>query len=400
MKRILLLATFALLARAAATSSTSAIDPPSSTRKKDRPNAAKIRQLEEAVLSSRPLSDNAFTAQLDGGGVDEGVAVVHVSKNRAKKLSLKTGDLVSVRGKKRKYSMAAVHVGGGVGESVVQLSTTVARNIRVRNGDHVVINPINNDEVVEAEQVTVQPFSEDVTSAGDLSADDLTANFVKQHFGKNKFAQVEDTFSVQHEGRTIQFKVTGVSNDKAKMKSKSGGKKDDAEAPTTACLVGEETGLVCDLEDLPSRAEDPSLNAVGYDDLGGCRSQMAAIRELVELPLRHPTLFSKVGVPPPRGVLLHGPSGTGKTSLCRAVAAETGAFFFVVNGPEVMSKGSGESEKNLRLAFEEAEKNSPAIIFIDEIDCIAPKRDKAGGEMEKRTVSQLMTLMVRVAMQP
>merc|ERR1719310_1611213 len=114
---------------------------------------------------------------------------------------------------------------------------------------------------------------------------------------------------------------------------------------------------------------------------------------MIELPLRHPTLFKTLGVKPPKGVLLHGPPGTGKTLIARAVANETGAFFFLINGPEVMSKMAGEAEGNLRRAFEEAEKNAPAIIFIDEIDSIAPKRDKTNGEVERRIVSQLLTLM-------
>merc|ERR1719364_24296 len=114
---------------------------------------------------------------------------------------------------------------------------------------------------------------------------------------------------------------------------------------------------------------------------------------MIELPLRHPALFKTLGVKPPRGVLLYGPPGSGKTLLARAVANETGAFFFLINGPECMSKMAGESEANLRRAFEEAEKNAPSIIFIDEIDSIAPKRDKSSGEVEKRVVSQLLTLM-------
>ena len=139
--------------------------------------------------------------------------------------------------------------------------------------------------------------------------------------------------------------------------------------------------------------EEASLNEVGYDDIGGCRKQMAQIRELVELPLRHPQLFKSIGIKPPRGILMYGPPGTGKTLMARAVANETGAFFFLINGPEIMSKMAGESETNLRKAFEEAEKNSPSIIFIDEIDSIAPKREKTNGEVERRVVSQLLTLM-------
>ncbi len=114
---------------------------------------------------------------------------------------------------------------------------------------------------------------------------------------------------------------------------------------------------------------------------------------MVELPLRHPQLFKTIGVKPPRGILLFGPPGTGKTLIARAVANETGAFFFLINGPEIMSKLAGESESNLRKAFETAEKNAPAIIFIDELDAIAPKREKTHGEVERRIVSQLLTLM-------
>jgi transitional endoplasmic reticulum ATPase len=141
------------------------------------------------------------------------------------------------------------------------------------------------------------------------------------------------------------------------------------------------------------REDEEKLDDVGYDDIGGCKKAMAQIREMIELPLRHPTLFKTLGVKPPRGVLLYGPPGSGKTLIARAVANETGAFFFLINGPEIMSKMAGEAESNLRKAFEEAEKNAPAIIFIDEIDSIAPKRDKTNGEVEKRIVSQMLTLM-------
>ena len=154
-----------------------------------------------------------------------------------------------------------------------------------------------------------------------------------------------------------------------------------------------ETELRALKEDYGVVAEYEKLDDVGYDDIGGCRRQMAQIREMIELPLRHPTLFKTLGVKPPRGVLLYGPPGSGKTLIARAVANETGAFFFLINGPEIMSKMAGESESNLRKAFEEAEKNAPAIIFIDEIDSIAPKRDKTNGEVERRIVSQMLTLM-------
>lgn len=120
---------------------------------------------------------------------------------------------------------------------------------------------------------------------------------------------------------------------------------------------------------------------------------MAKIREMVELPLRHPQLFKTLGVKPPKGVLLFGPPGSGKTLIAKAIANETGAFFYCLNGPEIMSKMQGQAEENLRKAFEECEKNQPAILFIDEIDSIAPNREKTKGEVEKRVVAQLLTLM-------
>merc|ERR1712138_258754 len=162
--------------------------------------------------------------------------------------------------------------------------------------------------------------------------------------------------------------------------------------PSPFGVIAPDTEIHCEGEPV-KREDEERLDDVGYDDVGGCRKQMAQIREMIELPLRHPTLFKTLGVKPPRGVLLYGPPGSGKTLIARAVANETGAFFFLINGPEIMSKLAGESESNLRKAFEEAEKNSPAIIFIDEVDSIAPKREKTNGEVERRIVSQLLTLM-------
>merc|ERR550514_284485 len=171
----------------------------------------------------------------------------------------------------------------------------------------------------------------------------------------------------------VEFKVVGVE-------------------PGEFVIVAPDTVIHCEGEPV-KREDEEKLDDVGYDDIGGCRKQMAQIREMIELPLRHPTLFKTLGVKPPRGVLLYGPPGSGKTLIARAVANETGAFFFLINGPEVMSKMAGEAEGNLRRAFEEAEKNAPSIIFIDEIDSIAPKRDKTSGEVERRVVSQMLTLM-------
>jgi transitional endoplasmic reticulum ATPase len=142
-----------------------------------------------------------------------------------------------------------------------------------------------------------------------------------------------------------------------------------------------------------TKAVDSSIPRVTYDELGGLKNEVQKIREMVELPMRHPELFEKIGVEAPKGVLLYGPPGTGKTLLAKAVAGETNAHFISLSGPEIMGKYYGESEERIREIFKQAEENSPSIVFIDEIDSIAPKRDEVSGEVEKRIVSQLLTLM-------
>ena len=142
-----------------------------------------------------------------------------------------------------------------------------------------------------------------------------------------------------------------------------------------------------------TKAIDTSIPRITYDELGGLKKEVQKIREMVELPMRHPELFDKIGVEAPKGVLLYGPPGTGKTLLAKAVAGETNANFVSISGPEIMGKFYGESEERIREIFTQAEENAPSIIFIDEIDSIAPKRDEVSGELEKRIVSQLLTLM-------
>ena len=135
------------------------------------------------------------------------------------------------------------------------------------------------------------------------------------------------------------------------------------------------------------------LTQVAYEDIGGLKGEIQKVREMIELPLRHPEIFEKLGIEAPKGILLHGPPGTGKTLLAKAVANETNAHFISISGPEIMSKFYGESEARLREIFKESREKAPSIIFIDEIDSIAPKREEVTGEVERRVVSQLLSLM-------
>ena len=225
-------------------------------------------------------------------------------------------------------------------------------------------------DVKYGQRIHVLPFSDTIEGvSGNLFDVYLKPYFLEAYRPVRK----GDTFLARGGMRGVEFKV--VETD-----------------PAEYCIVAPDTEIFCEGEPI-NREDEERLDEVGYDDVGGVRKQMAQIRELVELPLRHPMLFKTIGVKPPKGILLYGPPGSGKTLIARAVANETGAFFFLINGPEIMSKLAGESESNLRKAFEEAEKNAPAIIFIDEIDSIAPKREKTQGEVERRIVSQLLTLM-------
>ena len=156
---------------------------------------------------------------------------------------------------------------------------------------------------------------------------------------------------------------------------------------TTEIVVSEESSKAVQI------SQEGTAASITYEDIGGLGDAVARVREMIELPLRHPELFKRLGVEAPKGVLLHGPPGTGKTLLAKAIANETNSNFFTIGGPEIMSKYHGESEERLRNVFQEAEKNAPSIIFIDEIDSIAPKREEVSGEVERRIVAQLLSLM-------
>ncbi|KZV61095.1 AAA ATPase [Peniophora sp. CONT] len=284
-------------------------------------------------------------------------------------LELFRGDTVIVRGKKRKDTVLICVSSDDVEEGRIQLNKVARNNLRVKLGDLVSVHACN--DIKYGKRIHVLPFDDSIEGlSGNIFDVFLKPYFLEAYRPVRK----GDTFLVRGGMRTVEFKVMETD-------------------PAEYCIVAQDTIIHTEGDPVKREDEESNLADVGYDDIGGVRKQMAQIRELVELPLRHPQLFKSIGIKPPRGILMFGPPGTGKTLMARAVANETGAFFFLINGPEIMSKMAGESESNLRKAFEEAEKNSPAIIFIDEIDSIAPKREKTNGEVERRVVSQLLTLM-------
>jgi transitional endoplasmic reticulum ATPase len=295
-------------------------------------------------------------------------SVIHLSPKKMEQLNFFRGDVVQIRGKRSKTTICIALADESCDDCNVRMNKCVRKNLRVRLADLVTVTAAG--DVPYAKRLNVLPLDDTIKGV----SGNLFEVYLKPYF-QDSYRPLKkgDLFLVRTAMNPVEFKVVDMD-------------------PEPFGIVSPDTVIHCDGE--PVRREDEErLDDVGYDDVGGCRRQMAQIREMIELPLRHPKLFKTLGVRPPRGVLLFGPPGSGKTLIARAIANESGAYFFLINGPECMSKMSGESEENLRKAFEEAEKNAPSIIFIDEIDCICPKRDKVNGEVERRVVSQMLTLM-------
>jgi len=317
-----------------------------------------------SILERKKAANRLFVEE----ATNDDNSVVALHPTTMEKLELFRGDTVLIKGKKRRDTVCIVLTDDTVEESKIRMNKVVRSNLRVRLGDLISVHQCS--DVKYGKRIHVLPIDDTIEGlSGNLFDLYLKPYFLEAYRPVRK----GDLFLVRGGMRAVEFKV--VETD-----------------PEEYCIVAPDTVIHCEGEPIKREDED-RLDDVGYDDIGGVRKQLAQIRELVELPLRHPQLFKNIGVKPPKGILLYGAPGCGKTLIARAVANETGAFFFLINGPEIMSKLAGESESNLRKAFEEAEKNSPAIIFIDEIDSIAPKREKTQGEVERRIVSQLLTLM-------
>ncbi|KAF6248150.1 AAA family ATPase [Nitrosopumilus sp. b3] len=246
------------------------------------------------------------------------------------------------------------------GTGIIKIDGMTRQNIGAAIGDKISLKSV---EAENAEQIVLSPTEK-------ISADGLQEYMIYNYL--NHVFTTGDSVSLNTQmGGRVQFVVTSTK-------------------PSKPVIVTENT--IFKLGSM-TKAVDTSVPRITYDELGGLKHEVLKIREMVELPMRHPELFEKIGVEAPKGVLLYGPPGTGKTLLAKAVAGETNAHFISLSGPEIMGKYYGESEEKIREIFSQAEENSPSIIFIDEIDSIAPKRDEVSGEVEKRIVSQLLTLM-------
>jgi transitional endoplasmic reticulum ATPase len=278
-----------------------------------------------------------------------------------KELDLSTGDVIEVSGEKKGYVILWSSPTADYGKKLIRIDGYTRSEIGVGIDDTVTIRKVI---VKKAEQVILAP-TEELSIVG-------LEEYLPELLDGRVVAKGE-VIPLNVMGRRIGFTVTSVSPSDA-----------------TVSLIDSTTEFVIGTVPKKGGKEVPRVT---YEDIGGLRNEVQKVREMIELPLRHPEIFERIGIEAPKGVLLHGPPGTGKTLLAKAVANETNANFYSIGGPEIMSKFYGESEERLRQIFKEAQENAPSIIFIDEIDSIAPKREEVSGDMEKRIVSQLLTLM-------
>jgi transitional endoplasmic reticulum ATPase len=290
---------------------------------------------------------------------DVGRGVARIDYDSMDSLSASTGDVIEIRGKRRTVAKCLPLYPSDEGKGIIRVDGLVRNNAGVAIGDTVVVRKI---KAVPAEKVIVAPLEAIPPIDERYLADALeSVPLIKG-----------DNVMVPYFGGRLMFQVIGVTP-----------------PAVDAVLVTQKT-----IFNIAERGTSLDRGTrVAYEDIGGLKEEIQKVREMIELPLRHPEIFEKLGIEAPKGVLLYGPPGTGKTLLAKAVANETNAGFYSIGGPEIMSKFYGESEARLREIFKEAKEKAPSIIFIDEIDSIAPKREEVTGEVERRVVSQLLSLM-------
>ncbi len=293
---------------------------------------------------------------------DFGRGIVRIDPEVMKQLNLTSGDYVRIYGSRVTHARVMPSVSMDVGTRYIRMDKIIKGNAGVRTGEKVRVRPV---EVQEATKVILAPQDHMIRVAPDFHS------WVKKRLFDFVVTK-GDVVLIPIFQRFIPLVVVSVT-------------------PGSFGKVGENT--VIEVRERPVELSKIIVPTVTYEDIGGLKEEIQRIREMVELPLKHPELFRHLGIEPPKGVLLYGPPGCGKTLLAKAVANESNAHFISISGPEIMSKYYGESEKRLREIFEEAEKNAPSIIFIDEIDSIAPNRNEVTGEVERRVVAQLLALM-------
>jgi len=294
-------------------------------------------------------------------------------------MEIQPGAYVQLRGRKQRKVICIVIPDDTLGDSEVRLSASARVNTGLDTDEVAILSVVS---IESASRVWLLPFASTYAECdGDIFENALKPFLHDNDRPLSVGELVETPCGVGGEAHKVVWKVMQL--DVEHVEEKHG----------RFAVIGKETHIFIDGAPLLDELLHDADECVGYEDVGGASRQLSTIAELIDLPLKQPQVFDALGVRPPRGVLVHGPPGSGKTMIANAVETECGVYFKTVNGPEIMSKRSGESEAGLRAAFDDAEANAPAIIFVDEIDAIAPKREKAQGELERRIVSQLLTLM-------
>tara|TARA_Y100000310_G_C20675515_1_gene812807 strand:+ start:480 stop:2780 length:2301 start_codon:yes stop_codon:yes gene_type:complete len=324
---------------------------------------------------------------------DVNKGIVKTDSSFMKQIGVNPGDVVEIKGERITAAVVDRAYPGDIGLNIIRMDGNSRRNARTSIGDLVTVRKA---EVKPAKKVSIAPVVKGIT--------------VKAHPGIFKQGMLGkalvkgDIVSLGRSKRRVEFRSRGNSdiNDIfSMMESRFAGfgfgdikfVVVDTIPKKEIVVIDQNTEIEFNPQAVELKEEEGISLGINYEDIGGLGEEIKHVREMVELPLKHPEIFQKLGIEAPKGVLLHGPPGTGKTLLAKAVASETNSHFILINGPEVMSKFYGESEANLRKKFDEAEKNAPAIIFFDEIDAIATKREEAKGDVEKRVVAQLLGLM-------
>ena len=298
----------------------------------------------------------------DAYKIDVGRGIARMSTKAMNELGVVPGDAVLIKGAAEAVAIVWRTHSEDDEKYVIRLDNILRHNAKVSVGDKVEVKRV---ELQDAISVTLSPveavrFSSDPTHY-------FHDKLLEKAVAKNAMVAIDVM------GTTLHYIVTNVQ-------------------PKGYVKITDDTKLI--VSEKQVKAEATRIPTITYESIGGLKEEISMIREMVELPMKHPEIFERLGISAPKGVLLTGPPGCGKTLLAKAVANESEANFYAINGPEIMSKWYGESEKRLRDIFEEAEKNAPSIIFIDEIDAIAPKREEVTGEVERRVVAQLLALMM------